>query len=304
MTVVMHHQPVLNFHTGLVAKVAEASRRGGVFLIHDLDTLKESGSDLLRVPKPRGPGLGSIRLVEKRLPRKLLFTAGPVMIEGVEQIDHAVTSLADGKISGDFPERVEEFMTCFPNGSHFGSIAELNLRILECVLPKIGVVMPRVERLSRWLGKAVWKEASLRFLDYYEDFELLWQKRGAGRGKMPFWRWDSPNHRRHQVDSLDEARGLATEGLLIPKAIPLVWIVRVELGCPMIRGAGGAEYERPLEEVAGKLKKRIAPTTTVTSQQGVPEKWKPAVRDKNFRPSALLLWLLGGEFEHHRIIAR
>lgn len=299
MKVISGHQPIADFHTGLIAKVWATGKRR-VFFLHDLDALAEKGSKGIRVPKPRGRNTDLVRLIAPKLDKRQLFTAGPVQICGLGLLGERLITLADGKVRGfksEFKNRLEEFATYFPEGTRFESVAELNVSILRFVLPRIGVAIPRLEMLSDWMNTSEWKVAALGLLDCLSDFLRVYsQVGGRNCDQLPFWGWDVLEQNRFRISSAGEARELAANGWLIPKAPALIWILRVGLGLKMIRGLGGANYEKSIERAASELGRKIASTRTISSRQGVPEPWQGLVRDTNFRPSALLLWLMGGEF--------
>ena len=302
-TTIMHHQPVLDFHTGILAKLWAVAAVGGVFLVHDLDTLREKGSDNLQVPKPRGGDCKVIRLIQEKPSRDKCFTVGPVTVAYPRRLEEALVSLANGKVKGEFRRRALYFTDEF-EGLEFTNVCELNLAILEWVLPFLEMDFPPTVKLSAWLEGREWSLVLEHFLEYYPDYADALSELGIEYRRLPLWGWDRQNKERFQVTSLEEAYSLLREGRLIPKGRELVWLIRGELGYPMIRGLGGESYEAPLEKMAQKLGKRLAPTVTITSRQGVPSKWRGVVRDPYFRPSALLLWLMEGYFDPIFIIRR
>ncbi|MBU1111079.1 hypothetical protein KKB83_05700 [Patescibacteria group bacterium] len=300
------HQPVLDFHTGLLAKLWVVSRRDGfpptrgTLLLHDLDTLQERGSRTIQIPNPRGQNTKGIRLVRGRIQPDQLFTAGPVVCGDWDDVRRALVTLADGekglyKLSD---RRIRALRRAFPPSRKFKDVAELNIALLRFILPRIGIPVPRIVRLSDLLGQRNWQRNILTVLKDLNSWGNAIRRADGRVSSIPFWAWDKQEQKRLPVGSVSQALILAQRGQLIPQAAPLVYIVRCRLKRPMVRGTGGAKYEKPLERAARQQRWRIARAVTITSTQGCPAAW---LSPKGFRPSALLLWLMGGNFDPRQI---
>jgi len=282
------HQPIIDFHTGLLAKfyVVIVEKRGR-FIFQDLDTLEEKGAVGFTIPFKKGNGK-VVKIVEiAKKQRKMLFAAGPVKVAQYHDIlMPLLRSLADGNIQkGDLQAvagRVEELISVVEPGREFASVAELATVICNFIFPDIG--LPKTE--FAFLSEVIWTEwlDTLSEATEIYDFNYFWIKQNGTRT-------------RPQDDK--EVKEALLQKKLIPKAAPLAYCVRRN-GYSLVNGTGQEKYEKADGYVALLLQK--TKSEVATSQQGLPPKWKELVGVDNFRPSALLLWLLGGRFDPQQII--
>lgn len=271
------HQPITNLHTGLIAKVAKLSELDGVYMIHDLDTLAEPGALVIRLPTRVGAPEQGFRIVVERPDTRHLFIRGPVTLTDLSRLEQSLITLANRTIPKPFlreivKERIERLCTAFPSGKEFSSVTALNIDLMSWVLPRLGVAVQRTILLSELLNMETSKEALGQVVREV--------------GVEGFWLWERESSTRIALPSLSGVDELIGRGALIPQAIALGKLTRL-LGYSVIRGTGQARYENGFSG---------ADDMTVTSCQGVPPLWAALV-SPGFRPSALLLYLMGGQFD-------
>jgi len=110
------HQPVLDFHTGLIAKIWMIGEKDGVIIFHDLDTLEERGSMSFRIPINQR-NFKYFSLLEIMPSKKKLFLAGPVKVkkEFGKELFTIFTTLASGEIPRHHLEDIKERILKFQN---------------------------------------------------------------------------------------------------------------------------------------------------------------------------------------------
>lgn len=277
------HQPVLDFHTGLVAKAYETQRRGGTFLFHDLDTMEEDGAFRVGIPNPAG-GINRVPLLNiTNGSRKQIFSFGaaPVMPNVGELLRQAVKTWANGRLPkpllDEVSQRIKSFAEALEGMERRGAALPTVVTrfVLWHVIPRLGFCAPRILFFSDLLREeGEWKR----------KVESAWDR----FGRDEFWALNGGT--RHPVEVGVDVTHLIADGKLIPKAVALAYMLRGG-DYAIIRGTGQARYEGERSEVLPE-----AECITVTSHQGVPPAWR-ALAPEGFRPSALLLWLLGGQFD-------
>jgi hypothetical protein len=285
------HQPLLDFHTGIIAKVWMIGEKDGVIIFHDLDTLEEKGSVSFKIPINQR-NFKDFSLLETIPPRKKLFLVGPVKVKRDfgKELFTIFTTLASGEISKHHLEDVKERILKFQNtfgGREFRTIAHLNRDILWFILPRLGVwVAP-----SLMLSELLETEEGQSSLE--ETIKLM---RELSPKNPPFWGWNKEKFERYPITNWDEVEKLLSKKKLIPKKLALSCFLRCLKVKGIIRGPGQARYEAGFLENFRNLTFPLPPAITLTSYQGVPPIWREKVPN-DFRPSALLLWLMGGQFD-------
>ncbi len=282
------HQPVVDFHTGLQAKVyVIAAEKKGRFIFQDLDTLEEKGAISFMIPTKNGSKktLKVIDVTKKQ--RKMLFSAGPVRVAQYQFfLMPLIMSLADRNVDKESLKavsyRVEELISVIKPGEEFRSTAELVVNICNFIFPRIGLPAVKFELLSEILWTE-WYDALSESVELY-DFNNFWIRKNGTRVR--------PQNKREVEQALVQKK-------LLPKAVPLAFCVRLN-NYSLVNGLGQEKYEKSDRHVARLLKK--TKSEVATSRQGLPPEWEKLTKLDNFRPSALLLWLLGGYFDSSQII--
>jgi len=288
------HQPVLDFHTGLLAKVAYAD----TWIVHDLDTLNEKGS--LSIQMPTGNGTKTIPLYKKAENDKLFVTQ--VEYKGVVEaklVDQLISLLKpSGYVNRPFLERLRarasELDDRFPPGGVIP--AQRNTELLNYMLKDLGLKTPKFIYLSEILSYSRVKEILIKSLDQFNSND--------------FWSWED-NGNRAEVRNLNHAIQLLQNGRLIPKAVPISYLfhsMAEEVGVGVIGGVGQNNYES-IAKAGGIDLPSVINRLTVTSRQGlraeeIPTNGALPVQvlkewsiPENYRPSALVMWLLGIQFD-------
>jgi len=287
------HQPILDFHTGVIAKIWTIWKKNGIIVFHDLDTLEEKGSISLKIPINQ-KDFKHFSLLETIPSKKKLFTIGPVKVkkEFREELLAFLISLAAGEIPRhhleDVKERIIKLQSIF-GGREFRTIAHLNRDLLWFILPRLGVWVRPSWMLSELLLKNErWKRGLRQTVALMKKFSPK---------SPPFWRWDKENFQRHPITNWKEAEKLLLKGELIPRRLALSCLLRCVGAKGVVRGPGQERYETEfLKRLHYYLGPKFPSVITVASQQGVPPIWRKK-SPETFRPSALLLWLMGGQFE-------
>jgi hypothetical protein len=283
-TWVSGHQPIANFHTGLIAKIYETTKRKGTFLVHDLDTLEERGACTIIIPTSHGK-LSPFRICSA-VSKNKLFIYGPVTCTNLSGLTEPIKSLANGRLPKPMLEeiglRLEYLNKVFPVDRRFKSVTQLNMDLLNLVTSRIGIVMPSILYLSEVLRETSWQAIISQYIQEKTfTYRNFWVK--------------TDNEERRPALPTDPLEGLVEQGELIPKAATLGFLL-IKMGIHTIRGIGQERYERESGLVHNDTE-----AVTITSDQSVPSIWKEFV-PKDFRPSALLLWLLGGQFDPKAVI--
>jgi hypothetical protein len=281
MFVIGAHQPLAEFHTGLLAKVWALHRFDGdkiykIWVVHDLDSMTEEGSMSIHVPSKNS--LTSIPLYSQvNRKRHMLFTSEAEYL-GVRRVAEVVISWLQPS-SKDVKEirgRAEALDEKFPPQSVV--VAVRNTEMMLFLLEHIGVPKPdHVLYLSELL------------LQEKEKLKTLLGQFGIEN----FWEWDKEGNTRKPVTSTDLLELLIEEGRLIPKAIPLIALLRMMTGESgfLIRGMGQAEYEKKFPYLP-----RVRRAPIVTSFQAF------QLGGVGLRPSAVLMYLLGVKFDPHCVL--
>ena len=285
------HQPVTDFHTGLLAKVAKVRVLNGLWLCHDLDTLEEQGAVSIKVPTKRGD-IVTVRLLDTDVAKENLFCSGPVRVTSCSWsgVYDRLVALINGRLPKPVYKegirgRVELLQKRFPQGMEFESVVDFNDDLLSFLLPRIGVTPPRWVRLSTLVADQEWMETFLRAAT------LL------GNPSERFWWWcrETSTRREPKAAEMVNLCPCTLAGCLIPRAETLA--VSMRMRGPVIRGIGQEEYEAAISVALP------GDAITITSNQGLPPVWR-SFAPSDFRPSALLLWLIGGLFDPETIIER
>lgn len=287
------HQPILDFYTGVIAKVWMIWKKNGIIVFHDLDTLEERGSISLKIPMINQKDFKYFSLLETIPLKKKLFTIGPVKVKKKigKELSTALMTLAGGKIPGhhleDIKERAIKLQNAF-GGREFRTIAHLNRDLLWFILPRLGIWVRPSWMLSELLLKnGMWKKGLKQTVEIMHKLSPE---------NPPFWRWEKENFQRYPLTSWKEIKELLQQGKLIPKALAFSCLLRCVGSKGIVRGPGQERYEANFLKKLHYLNPKLPSIITVISQQGVPPIWSEKAPD-GFRPSALLLWLMGGQFE-------
>jgi hypothetical protein len=275
MVVLGAHQPIADFHTGLLAKVWALHRFDGdkIWVVHDLDSMMEKGSMSIHVPTTNA--LTSIPLYSQ-VKRKMhmLFTAEAEYL-GVRRVAEVVISWLQpsSKDVKEIRSRAEILDEKFPPGEVV--VAVRNTEMLLFILEHLGVPKPdQVLYLSELL------------LEKKEELnQLLYQF-----GPEQFWERDGDTRKPTSSTNLLELIG---EGRLIPKALPLSALLRMVVGEDgvLIRGVGQADYEKTYPDLP-----RVRRAPIVTSFQAF------QLREVGLRPSAVVMYLLGVKFDPQCVV--
>lgn len=305
----MGHQPVLNFHTGLAAKAwlvsaisRDPSLRNRVLVFfHDLDP--EAGMWRFSVPFPRGDR-GSVWIVDNLPSRKerqeKLPTFGPVITrekdEIVKNLFQMLQTISDGTLPRPILEetrwRIEHFADKFASKT-FPSLADLNVKVIKY---SFSLVTGKVFPPSLWLSDLLWgvpkQSTGINKLQeaFHNSLEELVKSGPKIWSKPPFWEW-RPVHQRFPVN-WGECQKLLKERRLIPNRDALALAFH-RAGALMVGGTGQRDYEKLLKARGILLP---TPTVTVTSTQIVPPIWQGRF-PLDFRPPLLLLYVLGGQLD-------
>lgn len=282
------HQPLLDFHTGLLAKVYVVTvEKRGRFILQDFDTLEEKGAIGIAIPTKEG-SKKNLKMVElEKKQRKNLFSVGPIKVAQYQSyLLPWLRSLAERNISKeilrDVSVRVEELTSVIAPGKEFKNTTDLAINVYNFVFPKIGLPEVKFELASRLLWTE-WYESLLEAVELY-NFNNFWIQENGIRLR--------PSSKKEVMVALDQRK-------LLPKAAPLAFCVR-RSNFSLVNGLGQEKYEKADVYISRLLK--VTRSEVATSRQGLPPEWKKLAGLDNFRPSALLLWLLGGNFNPVNII--
>jgi len=279
MFVIGAHQPVAEFHTGLLAKVWALNNIFSdedvkIWVVHDLDSMEEEGSMSIHVPTIKG--LISIPLYSqvKRNMHKLFITKCEYL--GVKRVTEVVISWLQpsSRLVKEIRSRAEILDEKFPPGEVV--VAVRNTEMLLFLLEHLGVPKPdQVLYLSELLLE---KKEELKQLLYQFGPEQFWERDGDTRKPL---------------SSSTNLLELVEEGRLIPKAVPLSALLRLMVGREgvLIRGMGQADYEKNHPDLPPVRKAPV-----VTSFQAF------QLREVGVRPSALVMYLLGVKFDPHCVV--
>lgn len=167
----------------------------------------------------------------------------------------------------------------------------MNRDILWFILPRLGV----------WVAPSLMLSALLETEEGQSSLEeTIKLMRKVLPKNPPFWKWDKEKFQRYPLTNWSEVEKLFSKKKLIPKKLALSCFLRCLKAKGIIRGSGQARYEASFLENFRNLVFQLPPTITLTSYQGVLPIWKEKVPN-TFRPSALLLWLMGGQFDSAEI---
>jgi hypothetical protein len=277
MFVIGAHQPVLNFHTGLIAKIWAMNTFPGyqsVWVVHDLDTLEEDGAINIKVPTKNG--VLSLPLYS-RVDRNKLFTTTAQYV-GVKKVADVLVSWLEpsSRTVKQIRERADELDSRFTPGEVV--IGIWNTELLLYTLEFLGVPKPQqIFYLSHLLSSPEVKVKTKLLVDRF--------------GPQGFWEWEGDT--RKPLSSSTNLLELVEEERLIPKAIPLSALFRLIVGREgvVIRGMGQAEYEKNCSDLPPVRKAPV-----VTSFQAF------QLREVGVRPSALVMYLLGVKFDPHCVV--
>lgn len=272
------HQPVLNWHTGLLTKLVRSQQLGADFFFHNLDLLEEKGA--MSVALPVNPGtVKQVRLVAG-IDKKKTFAHGRIAVSDtyIHELGSGIDTLAGGRLPKVLVEqarsRISLLTELLPPGTVVNSVATLSQTLMGLALQGLGLGMPNVLLLSEMLVTPAWQRVVEEAVQVF--------------GADQFWELDSEGGRQQACAGL---LALAlTQGRLVPKALPLLWCQR-RLGYSLVAGLGQAKYEAVSPVAMPETR-----TVYVSSKQGLPDEWQGRAPE-GFRPSALLLWLLGGQYD-------
>jgi hypothetical protein len=275
MVVLGAHQPIADFHTGLLAKVWALHHFDGdkIWVVHNLDIMAKEGSMSIHVPTTKA--LTSIPLYSqvKRNMHKLFITKCEYL--GVKRVTEAVISWLQpsSRAVKEIRSRAKILDEKFPPGEVV--VAVRNTEMLLFLLEHLGVPKPdQVLYLSELLLE---KKEELNHLLYRFGPEQFWERDGDTR---------KPTSSTNLLELIEEGR-------LIPKAVPLSVLLRLMVGREgvLIRGMGQAEYEKNCSDLPPVRKDPV-----VTSFQAF------QLREVGVRPSALVMYLLGVKFDPQCVV--
>lgn len=292
------HQPVLDFHTGLLAKINLSK----VWIVHDLDSLAENGSTAVSTPTQQG------KVIQTNLYRGIeranlfLTSAEYLGIENAGLSDKLISflkplGLINRRRIKEIKERASLLDSKFPPG--VVNVAQRNTQLLQFVLPDLGITG---EKSFLYLSEILCEENIKVLLS-----EIL----NEGVGGENFWAWE--NYQRRSIRDV-ELSSLLEQGRLIPKAITLSLLfhkIAEKKGWGIVGGLGQESYE-----AKAKLNGTVFPDikrVTVTSLQGLTENFLTnangesyvvlqSLKEKKYRPSAIIMWLLGIKFNPDNIV--
>jgi hypothetical protein len=273
------HQPVAEFHTGLIAKVFVLNQWIGkrVWIVHDLDSLEERGAVSITIPTKHG----HVKHVPifKVEDRSRLFTSEGIFL-GIEKVVENIISWLEPpkrKIK-EIRERKERFEKIFKPGIKC-KIGKFNTEITQFLIEEISEGKISFPRDTIYLSE---------FLETTEGMEIM--KEAIETFSPPkdfFWLWEDNTRKK-----LEE---FASNLKLIPKALPLAFMFRKLAGKNgvLVRGFGQKNYEEsetPYKDLLPEVRTKV----TVSSVQTLP--------NINLRPSLLLMYLLEIPFDPSKII--
>jgi hypothetical protein len=278
------HQPVAEFHSGLIAKVFALNQWIGkrVWIVHDLDSLEEEGAISIKIPTKQG----HVKHVPifKVEDRSKLFTFEGTFLGIGKVVENIISWLEPSKWKiKKIREKKERFEKIFKPGTQC-KIGKFNTEIHQFLIEEIFERKISFPRDTICLSD---------FLQTTEGMELMKETiETFSPPKDFFWLWED-NTRKKILEELKLKENVSNLKL-IPKALALSFIFRKLAGenGVLIRGLGQKKYESetPYKDLLPKVRIEM----TVSSVQTLP--------NINLRPSLLLMYLLDIQFDPSKII--